>query len=105
MYLGFLPVNELFLLFLFFKENLRAITSWRRLQDAVLLHTLAVTKDLFFIAPLQTSTNCMPSLLQVCSAASGASYSFLSKLFTRLYNPLGDESKPSRDIAKRVMFM
>lgn len=72
MYLGFLPVNELFLLFLFFKENLRAITSWRRLQDAVLLHTLAVTKDLFFIAPLQTSTNCMPSLLQVCSAASGA---------------------------------
>lgn len=35
--------------FLFFNENLRAINSWRRLQDPVLLHTLVVTKDFFYI--------------------------------------------------------
>lgn len=46
LYFGFRPTQELLP---FFNENLRAINSWRRLQDPILLHTLVVTKDFFYI--------------------------------------------------------
>lgn len=59
LYFGFIPIKELFL---FFKENTRAINSWRRLQDPVLLHTLVVTKDFFLSAPLKNSTKCLRHL-------------------------------------------
>lgn len=45
-YFGFRPPQELLP---FFNDNLRAINSRRRLQDPVLLHTLVVTKDFFYV--------------------------------------------------------
>lgn len=63
LYFGFIPIKRTF--FFFFKENLRAINSWRRLQDPVLLQTLVVTKDFFSLRHWK-----IPQNVCIISAAS-----------------------------------
>lgn len=80
----------------FVKENLRAINSWRRLQDPNLLHTLFVTTDFFFLRHWKIPQNvCIISAGSMFCCFRSKRFSFLFKFFARLYSPSGDESKPS----------
>lgn len=76
----------------FYKENLRAINSWRKLQDPVLLHTWLL-RIFFFPCTIEKFHVFASSLLPAPFADSGARGFFI--FFARLSNALGDESKLS----------